>query len=98
MDFEISGRSRANALGGLIISQSGVKRIAVTAAVTWYRGIEKLLIPLILMLLIILTGTTETDLEDGQERLFKLLYLKVSLIMDQVPCNNRKQKLVTGFI
>jgi hypothetical protein len=30
---EISGRSRANALGGLIISQSGVKRIAVTAAV-----------------------------------------------------------------
>jgi hypothetical protein len=36
------------------------------------------------MLLIILTGTTETDLEDGQERLLKLLYLKVSLIMDQV--------------
>jgi hypothetical protein len=26
MDFEISGKSRANALGGLIISQSGVKR------------------------------------------------------------------------
>jgi hypothetical protein len=41
MDFEISGRSRANALGGLIISQSGVKRIAVTAAVTWYRGIRE---------------------------------------------------------
>jgi hypothetical protein len=70
-------------LGGLIISQSGVKRIAVTAAVTWYRGIRETLI-LILMLLIILTGTTETDLEDGQERLLKLLYLKVSLIMDQV--------------
>jgi hypothetical protein len=69
-------------LGGLIISQSGVK-IAVTAAVTWYRGIRELLILLILMLLIILTGT-ETDLEDGQERLLKLLYLKVSLIMDQV--------------
>jgi hypothetical protein len=34
MDFEISGRSRANALGRLIISQSGVKKIAVTAAVT----------------------------------------------------------------
>jgi hypothetical protein len=42
------------------------------------------------MLLIILTGTTETDL-DGQDT--KLLYLMVSLIMDQVPCNNRKQKL-----
>jgi hypothetical protein len=82
MDFEISGEE-ANALGGLIISQSG-KRIAVTAAVTWYRGIRELLIFLILMLLIILTGTTETDLEDGQERLLKLLYLKVSLIMDQV--------------
>jgi hypothetical protein len=40
LDFEISGRSRANALGGLIISQSGVKRIAVTA-VTWYRGIRE---------------------------------------------------------
>jgi hypothetical protein len=83
MDFEISGRSRANALGGLIISQSGVKRIAVTAAVTWYRGIRETFNSLILMLLIILTGTTETDL-DGQERLLKLLYLKVSLIMDQV--------------
>jgi hypothetical protein len=83
MDFEISGRSRANALGGLIISQS-VKRIAVTAAVTWYRGIRETFNSLILMLLIILTGTTETDLEDGQERLLKLLYLKVSLIMDQV--------------
>jgi hypothetical protein len=93
MDFEISGRSRANALGGLIISQSGEKRIAVTAAVTWYRGIRETFNFLILMLLIILTGTTETDLEDGQERLLKLLYLKVSLIMDQVPCNNRKQKL-----
>jgi hypothetical protein len=83
MDFEISGRSRANALGGLIISQSGEKRIAVTAAVTWYRGIRETFNFLILMLLI-LTGTTETDLEDGQERLLKLLYLKVSLIMDQV--------------
>jgi hypothetical protein len=31
MDFEIS---RANALDGLIISQSGGKKIAVTAAVT----------------------------------------------------------------
>jgi hypothetical protein len=70
-------------LGGLIISQSGVKKIAVTAAVTWYRGIRNFN-SLILMLLIILTGTTETDLEDGQERLLKLLYLKVSLIMDQV--------------
>jgi hypothetical protein len=40
MDFEISGRSRANALGGLIISV-GSKRIAVTAAVTWYRGIRE---------------------------------------------------------
>jgi hypothetical protein len=64
MDFEISGRSRANALGGLIISQSGVKRIAVTAAVTWYRGIRETFNSLILMLLIILTGTTETDRMD----------------------------------
>jgi hypothetical protein len=45
----------------------GVKRIAVTAAVTWYRGIRETFNSLILMLLIILTGTTETDLEDGQE-------------------------------
>jgi hypothetical protein len=92
MDFEISGRSRANALGGLIISQSGVKRIAVTAAVTWYRGIRETFN---------LFDSNATDnfdryyrngSEDGQERL-PLLYLKVSLIMDQVLCNNRKQKL-----
>jgi hypothetical protein len=81
MDFEISGRSRANALGGLIISQSGVKRIAVTAAVA---GTE------------VLrnfnsfdsnatdgTGTTERIWRMDREALLKLLYLKVSL-MDQV--------------
>jgi hypothetical protein len=39
MDFEISGRSRANALGGLIISQSGVKKLQ-TAAVTCDRVIK----------------------------------------------------------
>jgi hypothetical protein len=82
MDFEISGRSRANAWRIDYISV-GVKRIAVTALLGT-EVLEKLLILLILMLLIILTGTTETDLEDGQERLLKLLYLKVSLIMDQV--------------
>jgi hypothetical protein len=41
MDFEISGRSRANALGGLLIISVGSKRIAVTTAVTWYRGIRE---------------------------------------------------------
>jgi hypothetical protein len=97
MDFEISGRSRANALGGLIISQSGVKKLQLLLLLLGTEVLEKLLILLILMLLIILTGTTETDL-DGQERLLKLLYLKVSLIMDLL-CNNRKQTLVTtGFI
>jgi hypothetical protein len=74
MDFEISGRSRANAWRIDYISV-GNKKIAVTAAVTWYRGIRETFNFLILMLLIILTGTTETDLEDGQERLLKLLYL-----------------------
>jgi hypothetical protein len=80
MDFEISGRSRANAWRADYISV-GNKKIAVTAAVTWYRGIRETFNFLILMLLIILTGTTETDLEDGQERLLKCL---ISLIMDQV--------------
>jgi hypothetical protein len=64
MDFEISGRSRANALGGLIISQSGVK-VRLLLLLLGTEVLEKLLI-LFLMLLIILTGTTETDLEDGQ--------------------------------
>jgi hypothetical protein len=67
MDFEISGRSRANALGGLIISQS--KKNCSNCCCYLAEVLEKLLIFLILMLLIILTGTTETDLEDGQERL-----------------------------
>jgi hypothetical protein len=40
MDFEISGRSRANAWRIDYISV-GSKRIAVTAAVTWYRGIRE---------------------------------------------------------
>jgi hypothetical protein len=39
MDFEISGEAEQT-LGGLIISQEQ-KRIAVTAAVTWYRGIRE---------------------------------------------------------
>jgi hypothetical protein len=82
MDFEISG-SRANALGGLIISQSGVKELQLLLLLLGTEVLETFN-SLILMLLIILTGTTETDLEDGQERLLKLLYLKVSLIMDQV--------------
>jgi hypothetical protein len=62
---------------------SGVKKLQLLLLLGT-EVLEKLLILLILMLLIILTGTTETDLEDGQERLLKLLYLKVSLIMDQV--------------
>jgi hypothetical protein len=39
MDFEISGRSRANALGGLIISQS--EKELQLLQVTWYRGIRE---------------------------------------------------------
>jgi hypothetical protein len=62
----------------------GKKELQLLLLLLGTEVLEKLLIFLILMLLIILTGTTETDLEDGQERLLKLLYLKVSLIMDQV--------------
>jgi hypothetical protein len=62
----------------------GTKELQLLLLLLGTEVLEKLLIFLILMLLIILTGTTETDLEDGQERLLKLLYLKVSLIMDQV--------------
>jgi hypothetical protein len=78
MDFEISGRSRANALG---IDYISVGVIAVTAAVTWYRGIRETFNSFD-------SNATDNfdryyrDLEDGQ-RLLKLLYLKVSLIMDQ---------------
>jgi hypothetical protein len=54
-------------LGGLIISQSGVKELQLLLLLLGTEVLEKLLILLILMLLIILTGTTETDLEDGQE-------------------------------
>jgi hypothetical protein len=57
MDFEISGRSRANALGGLIISQSGEKELQLLLLLLGTEVLEKLLILLILMLLIILTGT-----------------------------------------
>jgi hypothetical protein len=42
MDFEISGRSRANALGGLIISQSGKKQLLLLLLGT--EVLEKLLI------------------------------------------------------
>lgn len=35
---EVEGRSRANALGGLILSSVGDKKVAVTAGVTWFRG------------------------------------------------------------
>jgi hypothetical protein len=37
-NFEVDGRSRAAALGGIILSESGTKRVAVTTGVTWYRG------------------------------------------------------------
>jgi hypothetical protein len=40
LEWTLKFQEEANALGGLIISQSGVK-IAVTAAVTWYRGIRE---------------------------------------------------------
>jgi hypothetical protein len=51
MDFEISGRSRANALR-LIISQSGVKELQLLLLLLGTEVLEKLLIFLILMLLI----------------------------------------------
>jgi hypothetical protein len=63
--LKFPGRSRANALG-LIISQSGVKELQLLLLLP-VQGIRETLILLILMLLIILTGTTETDLEDGRE-------------------------------
>jgi hypothetical protein len=44
MDFEISGRSRANALGGLIISQSGVKELQLLLLLLGTEVLEKLLI------------------------------------------------------
>ena len=36
--YEVEGRARANELGGLILSESGVKHLAVTTGVTWLRG------------------------------------------------------------
>jgi hypothetical protein len=64
MDFEISGRSRANAIDYISV---GSKRIAVTAAVTWYRGIRETFNSFDSNATDFLTGTTETDLEDGRE-------------------------------
>lgn len=41
-NYEVDGRSRANALGGLIISESGTaKTVAVTSGVTWWRGLRE---------------------------------------------------------
>lgn len=37
---EVDGRSRANALGGLFISEPAAKNLAVTAGSTWFRGIR----------------------------------------------------------
>jgi hypothetical protein len=68
---------------GLIISQSGVKELQLLLLLLGTEVLEKLLIFFDSNATDILTGTTETDLEDGQEAT-KLLYLKVSLIMDQV--------------
>ncbi len=39
-NYEVDGRSRANALGGLIISETGTKNIGVTAGTTWLRGLR----------------------------------------------------------
>jgi hypothetical protein len=44
LEWTLKFQEAEQTLGGLIISQSGTKKFAVTAAVTWYRGLEKLLI------------------------------------------------------
>lgn len=42
-NYEVDGRSRAHALGGLIISESAsAKTMAMTAGVTWLRGIREI--------------------------------------------------------
>jgi hypothetical protein len=78
MDFEISGRSRANAHGLIILSRE--KELQLLLLLLGTEVLEKLLI-----------FSNATDNFDRlqkriwrMERLLKLLYLKVSLIMDQV--------------
>ena len=38
---EVDGRSRANALGGIIIGEPAAKAVSVTAGATWFRGIRE---------------------------------------------------------
>lgn len=39
-NYEVEGRSRANQLGGLILSETGTRNVGVTAGVTWLRGVR----------------------------------------------------------
>lgn len=39
-NYEVDGRSRANTLGGLIISETGTRNVSVTAGTTWLRGVR----------------------------------------------------------
>lgn len=39
-NYEVEGRSRAHQLGGLMLSESGTRNLAVTAGVTWLRGVR----------------------------------------------------------
>ena len=40
-NYEVDGRSRANALGGLILDETGTLNVGVSAGVTWLRGIRE---------------------------------------------------------
>jgi hypothetical protein len=40
-NYEVEGRSRAHQLGGLILSETGTRKVAVSAGVTWLRGLRE---------------------------------------------------------